>query len=249
MADYPGSVFSPATISNGATIDASHQNEPNDEITAIQDALVNGNIAHDVTPSSSAERSLGEPTKRWSSIYVDAIQSTGNSTLGNVTVGNLTVTNLQVNGGSSGVVVTTKDHARISNSADIPISSGKSALNFNNVRWESNSSMFSTASSVVTIQSSGVYLLQGQMKFASTGSQIAAEILLNSTTIIARVSNVHNASGGANVNSTRMALNVETSYKLEVGNTVSLRADAGLTTNTIRALSNYSPEFTITQLT
>lgn len=47
MADYPGIVATFPTWSNGDDINASNQNDPNDEITAVESALLNG-FAHNL---------------------------------------------------------------------------------------------------------------------------------------------------------------------------------------------------------
>lgn len=47
MADYPGTVATFPTWVNGDDINASNQNDPNDEITAVESALLNG-FAHNI---------------------------------------------------------------------------------------------------------------------------------------------------------------------------------------------------------
>ena len=48
MATYPSGVYTPATKSNGQTIQAAWFNDPDGEIAAVENALLNG-IAHAVT--------------------------------------------------------------------------------------------------------------------------------------------------------------------------------------------------------
>jgi hypothetical protein len=50
MANYPTSVFNPASRSNGQSIDASHMNDVQGEIAAIEDALINGFAARPIEP-------------------------------------------------------------------------------------------------------------------------------------------------------------------------------------------------------
>lgn len=45
MATYPSGVFAPSNKSNGQVIDASHINNAQDEIVAVEDALINGPLA------------------------------------------------------------------------------------------------------------------------------------------------------------------------------------------------------------
>jgi hypothetical protein len=75
MASYPSAVFSPAARSNGQTIDASHVNSLQDEVTAIEAAL-EGTITHSVNVS-------------------------GNSTLAKLSASNSTLATLTVTGGST----------------------------------------------------------------------------------------------------------------------------------------------------
>jgi hypothetical protein len=50
---YPTSVFSPSARSNGLTIDASHVNDVQTELTAIENALL-GTITHSLNVSGAS---------------------------------------------------------------------------------------------------------------------------------------------------------------------------------------------------
>lgn len=58
MASYPNSVISFATRTNGQTIDASHVNGPQDEITAIEDGLLNATARLNSSNSTVANLSV-----------------------------------------------------------------------------------------------------------------------------------------------------------------------------------------------
>ncbi len=154
MATYPSGVYSPASKSNGQTIAASFFNDPDGEITAVENALLNG-IAHAVTFSSGVTVSSGGLTV-----------STGNVTLGQ---------NLQVAGNSTFagtvkfssavtfVVAPTlppPDAVRLELAAALEIAAGTTtAVSWTVQNFVTNSSMHSTAvnPSQVAFQSTGVY--------------------------------------------------------------------------------------------
>jgi hypothetical protein len=63
-ASYPTSVKTFTTKVTSQTIEASHINEPQDEITAIETGLLQG-LAHHLFPDTDVTRDLGTATKRW----------------------------------------------------------------------------------------------------------------------------------------------------------------------------------------
>ncbi|MEM4217066.1 MAG: hypothetical protein QXZ09_03500 [Candidatus Methanomethylicaceae archaeon] len=63
-ASYPSSVKFFSTKVTGQTIEAVHINEPQDEITAIEQGLLQG-LQHDLIPDSSDTRSLGSNSRQW----------------------------------------------------------------------------------------------------------------------------------------------------------------------------------------
>ncbi|MEM4360394.1 MAG: discoidin domain-containing protein [Candidatus Bilamarchaeaceae archaeon] len=63
-ASYPNSVKFFTTKVTGQTIEAAHVNEPQDEITAIEQGLLQG-LQHDLIPDASDTRSVGTPTRQW----------------------------------------------------------------------------------------------------------------------------------------------------------------------------------------
>jgi hypothetical protein len=73
-ASYPNSVKVFTTKTTGQTILASHINEPQDEITAIEQGLLQG-LAHALFPNTDAGQDLGTTTKRWRNILVQKIVS------------------------------------------------------------------------------------------------------------------------------------------------------------------------------
>lgn len=84
MASYPTTVKTYATRNNGDTIQAAHVNELGDEITAIEDGLLNG------TAPLNSSRST-----------VATLSVTGNSTLAAVQAGASTATSLTVTNGAA----------------------------------------------------------------------------------------------------------------------------------------------------
>lgn len=58
MASYPNSVFSPASKSNGQTIDASHINDLQGEVVAIEEGLLNGSAPLNSSNSTLAALSV-----------------------------------------------------------------------------------------------------------------------------------------------------------------------------------------------
>jgi hypothetical protein len=71
-ASYPNSVKVFTTKTTGQTILASHINEPQDEITAIEQGLLQG-LAHALFPSTDVGQDLGTTTKRWRQLLVQKI--------------------------------------------------------------------------------------------------------------------------------------------------------------------------------
>jgi hypothetical protein len=73
-ASYPNSVKVFTTKTTGQTILASHINEPQDEITAIEQGLLQG-LEHALFPKTDVGQDLGTTTKRWRNLLVQKIAS------------------------------------------------------------------------------------------------------------------------------------------------------------------------------
>jgi hypothetical protein len=71
-ASYPNSVKVFTTKTTGQAILASHINEPQDEITAIEQGLLQG-LAHALFPNTDVGQDLGTTTKRWRQLLVQKI--------------------------------------------------------------------------------------------------------------------------------------------------------------------------------
>jgi hypothetical protein len=71
-ASYPNSVKVFTTKTTGQTILASHINEPQDEITAIEQGLLQG-LEHALFPKTDVGQDLGTTTKRWRNLLVQKI--------------------------------------------------------------------------------------------------------------------------------------------------------------------------------
>jgi hypothetical protein len=100
MATYPGGTYAPASKSNGQVIQPSFFNDPEAEITAIEDALRNG-LPHGLTIStggltvSTGSVNIGGPSS------LVSLSVSGGSTLGTVQAGASTVASLSVAGAST----------------------------------------------------------------------------------------------------------------------------------------------------
>lgn len=77
MADYPSSVKTFTTKVTGDTVEAAHVNDLQGEVTAVENALLNG-IAHIVKPSSTDSYNLGTSSSlRWLEIFAFYCQAVG----------------------------------------------------------------------------------------------------------------------------------------------------------------------------
>ena len=70
MADYPSTAFSPTTKNAGDTIQPAHVNNLQAEVTALEQALLTGGVAHHVFPSTNNARDLGTTALRFRDVYV-----------------------------------------------------------------------------------------------------------------------------------------------------------------------------------
>lgn len=71
MADYPTQVksFTPKADGPGNTIAASHINDLQDEVVAMESALITNGVAHDVKPSTAGGQALGTLALPWSAVH------------------------------------------------------------------------------------------------------------------------------------------------------------------------------------
>lgn len=70
-ASYPTSAKSFSTKATNDSVEASHVNDLQDEVTAIETALVTGGIAHALFPSTSGTRDLGTSSLLFRTAYLD----------------------------------------------------------------------------------------------------------------------------------------------------------------------------------
>lgn len=96
-ASYPTSVKSFSTKLAGQTISAAHINDIQDEIAAIETAMLTSGFAHALKPSVTGAQDLGTSGLHWGTLYVNAI----NGVSSDYACGRLTLT--------SGTAVTTSD--------------------------------------------------------------------------------------------------------------------------------------------
>lgn len=166
---YPSNVFSPAVRSNGQTIDASHVNDLQAEVTALETALL-GTITHSVNVS-------------------------GNSTLAKLSASNSTLATLQVSGASTltGTVnvvggstfavrpVTPPPEAVRVQSTIVNLANDSSlALPWTHSVYATNSSMHSTGTNPerLTPQSTGIYQITASVKLSALINQATSVLRL-----------------------------------------------------------------------
>lgn len=220
MATYPTSVKTFATKSDGAgnTIQAEHINALQDEVTAIEDGLLNG-----TAPVTSSRVSAA------------ALTVSGGSTLTTLTVtGGSTLASLTVLGAT--------DAARVTNSVLIQIPNGAATgLNFDTQRW-ATTGMHSTTtnSSRVVAVSSGFYDISASVEISSGGlGQRDLRLVLNDATVIGRASLF---------SSSPSVLTATTTYRLgSTSDYVTVQIYFDGSTGRVLAGANYTPELTVTK--
>lgn len=137
MATYPTGVFAPTSKNAGDTIQPSHINDVQAEITAVEDALKNG-IAHGLTIGGATTISTGGLTVSTGSVNITAPSSlatlnvTGGSTLASLHVAStasfdssVTVASMTVTGALTvGTLTQSIPSVRLSLAADLQFTSG-----------------------------------------------------------------------------------------------------------------------------
>ena len=105
MASFPTSVFSPSARSNGQVIDASHVNDLQGEVTAIEDGFRNATAPLNSSGSTLASLSVtGNTTLAALNAGASTLASlsvTGGSTFGAITLGASSLASLSVTGNST----------------------------------------------------------------------------------------------------------------------------------------------------
>lgn len=196
MANYPSGVYAPAAKSNGQVIQASFFNDPDSEIGAIESGLLNG-LQHGLTVSTGGL-----------TVSTGSVNISGPSSLAT----------LQVNGGStfggdvtfsagvalpSTFAVARGNTFRLSHSAAVTIADNThSALNFDTETWDVGDG-HSTAvnSSLYTFPSTGIWLIGAWVPWQDkTVGLRQVDILIDSTTVIARTKDQAPGSGNADIN-------------------------------------------------
>lgn len=197
MATYPTGVYAPASKSAGMTVQASFFNDPEAEITAVEDALKNG-IQHAVTVASGGLTvSSGGLRVTGASSITGTLQVTGNSTVtgslsvsGNSTFdGSLTVTGGLTAGGA--VFGARIPSARVSLAA--ATSTFAMGASYVGVNWTTNdydsTGLHSTAvnSSRIALTSSGIWTFGGQVVhlIPNSTSRATVRVLLNDADVLA----------------------------------------------------------------
>lgn len=91
-ASYPTSAKSFSSKATNDAIEAAHVNDLQDEVTAVESALLTGGLAHNLTPDSSANaRTLGSTSKAWGLSYLKGLMLSAATEL-TIASGAITVT-------------------------------------------------------------------------------------------------------------------------------------------------------------
>jgi hypothetical protein len=85
-ASYPSAVKSFSTKSTTDIVEAAHPNDLQDEVTAIETALLSSGLAHHLFPDATT-RTLGTSSKPWGTTYLDALLYINDSANANMTRG------------------------------------------------------------------------------------------------------------------------------------------------------------------
>lgn len=186
---YPTSVFSPSARSNGQTIDASHVQDIQVEITALENGLL-GTITHNLSVTGASTLGI---LQAGASTVTSLVVSNG-STLGTLQAGASTVASLVVSGGSTlgtlqaaastfsvRPVTPPPEMALVFLDSTAAIaSSAASTLAFKSQAILTNSSMHSTGTNPerITPQSTGVYKMVGQIAFGLASAISIRQVII-----------------------------------------------------------------------
>jgi hypothetical protein len=85
-ASYPTSAKSFSAKSTTDVVEAAHINDLQDEVTALETALLTGGLAHHLFPDATT-RTLGTSTKPWGTTYISALAYVGDTANANMTSG------------------------------------------------------------------------------------------------------------------------------------------------------------------
>ena len=250
MAQYPSAVKTFTTKNAGDVIQPSHIGDLQDEVTAIEDGILNGTAPINSSRITAPSAQITNCTI--SSLTVTSFNFPTNSTLTNVNVtGGSTLASLNVTGDSTiaGDLYVTKrpPSARVSQSATVQFANNtETCLSFNTQTSVYPASMHSTTSnsSRLTAPSSGMYLITGHVLWNafSSGGMRQVVVYKNDATIIAadtKPVSVANA----------LWHSVTTVYPLAATDWVTLRVaqDSG-STGSVIATGEGGQQFTLTKV-
>ena len=200
MANFPTSVYSPASKSAGQTIQASHPNDLDSEVNAIEDGYLNGTARLNSSNSTIVNLSIA------GNCTVAGNLIAGNSTVGNLSItgsctaagglnsnGNSTVFRLSVTGESTFAIrpmLPPPDAVKVFLASTRTLgSSAVSTIAWNAQEFLTNSSMHSTGTNPerLTPQTTGVYQFAAQTAYSSNSTaRIVLKFADSSGTIMAR---------------------------------------------------------------
>lgn len=238
MASYPTGVFSPSAKSNGQTIQAAHVGDLDAEVTAIENALLNG-IPHNV--AVNAALAVTGPVTLSTNVQAGvstlaALQVDGNSTF----AGNVTITGTLTAGSFAQArpSVCRLGHSTVQ---AIPTATWQGVV-FDTER-EDNASMHSTAanSSRMLLTSSGVWAIGVNIEFAqnSSGYRHLRVVVNDSTAVtLAEVTGLGNNGNESALQATTLYVATSTSDYV----TVQVFQTVGANLNVL-SHSQHSPHF------
>ena len=239
MAQYPSAVISFTTKNAGDTIQPSHINTMQDEITALEDGLLNGTAPINSSRITAPSAQIANCTI--SSLTVTSFTFPTNSTL----------TNVSITGDSSiaGDLYVTKrpPSARVSQSATVQFANNtETCLSFNTQTSVYPASMHSTTtnSSRLTAPSSGMYLISGHVLWNTFSSAGMRQVSLHKNDAVIIAADTRPA-GVANA----IWHSIATVYPLGAADWVTLRViqDSG-STGSVFATSEGGQQLTLTKV-
>ena len=237
MASFPGSVKSFASRSNGQSIDASHVNDLQDEVNALEDGYLNGTARLNSSNSTCTNLSVGG-----GSTLNSLAVSTGATFSGPVTLSSAVTINGAVTFGSSGSMTLPRPSAcRVTSTGSIQVpGTAEAGIAFDVQRFVTGAIHSTSAnSSRISFGSTGLWEIGGSVQWHANiqgGPQL--KVVLNDATAIAEVY-------GPVVLSKKQVQSVHALYHAtDAADYVTLvvSQDSGSTTNIVKA-GNTSPEF------
>jgi hypothetical protein len=252
MASYPSAVKTFTSKSAGDTIQATHITDLQDEVTALEDGLLNGTAPINSSRITAPSAQITNCTI--TNLTVTAFAFPANSTLTNVNVtGGSTLASLNVTGGSTLADLTVTANplaARVTNNADLNTANGSTTRLTFNTQTFASAGMHSTTTNPgrLIAASSGMYLITACVSWnasASTSGYRRLRILIDGSSIVAQ--DTRNGDGDG-LGATHQS--VTTIYRFASSGgyaEVEVQQNSGSTLS-VRPVGDTSPIFAMTKL-